>query len=117
MINFTEGKVGRSLLFFSLPLLLSNLLQQLYSVVDSVLLGRLVGANALAAVGAATPVVMLLLSVVAGFSAGAAIVTAQYFGAKQEDNIQLCVRSTHCCCKWASASFLLCSPSFWGSGC
>lgn len=93
MINFTEGRVGRSLLLFSLPLLLSNLLQQLYSVVDSVLLGRLVGAHALAAVAAATPVVMLLLSVVTGFSAGAAIVTAQYFGAKQQDSIRLCVRS------------------------
>lgn len=94
MIDFTQGKVGRSLLMFSLPLLLSNLLQQLYSVVDSVLLGRLVGAHALAAVGAATPVIMLLLSVVGGFSAGAALVVAQYFGARQTQNIRLCVSTT-----------------------
>lgn len=94
MIDFTKGRVGRSLLLFSLPLLLGNLLQQLYSVVDSVLLGRMVSARALAAVGAATPVVMLLLGVIGGFSVGCSLVVAQYKGAARPDKMRACIAAS-----------------------
>ena len=64
-------------------MLLGNIAQQLYSTVDSIVVGKYVGDNALAAVGSATPILNLLLVLFVGISIGASIMVAQYFGAKQ----------------------------------
>ncbi|MBE5844234.1 MAG: MATE family efflux transporter [Butyrivibrio sp.] len=72
---------------FTIPMLLGNIAQQLYSTVDSIIVGRFVGDNALAAVGSATPIVMLMLVLFMGISVGASIMVSQYFGARQRDQL------------------------------
>ena len=58
----TEGSVVKNILFFSVPLILGNLLQQLYNTVDSIIVGNYVGSNALAAIGSSTSLVYLLIA-------------------------------------------------------
>lgn len=77
----TEGNIGKQLLLFCIPLLLGNLFQLLYNTVDSIVVGNYVGSTALAAVGAATPVVNLFIAFFVGLSAGAGVVISRYFGA------------------------------------
>ena len=69
----TEGSIFQKILFFSIPLILGNLLQQLYNTADSVMVGNYVGSNALAAVGSAGPIMNLLLVLFVGISTGAGI--------------------------------------------
>lgn len=80
--DMTVGNPTTVLLKFSLPLLLGNFVQQLYNTVDAIVVGYYIGDNALAAVGAANPILNLLLSLFMGVATGAGIVVAQYFGAK-----------------------------------
>jgi putative MATE family efflux protein len=93
MVDFTEGSCTKQLVRFGIPLLIGNLFQQLYTIVDSIVLGRFVGVEALAAAGAATPVVLLLLSVISGFTLGASIVIAQLFGRRNMEGIRRCFGS------------------------
>lgn len=79
--NLTEGKPLKLLFFFSLPMLMGNLFQQLYNMVDSMVVGNFVGADALAAVGASFPVVFLAVALAAGLSMGCTVVISQLFGA------------------------------------
>lgn len=79
--NLTEGKPLKLLFFFSLPMLMGNLFQQLYNMVDSMVVGNFVGADALAAVGASFPVVFLAIALAAGLSMGCSVVISQLFGA------------------------------------
>jgi len=81
----TDMRVGapwKSILTFTLPMLIGNIAQQLYSTVDSIVVGNYVGDNALAAVGSAMPILNLLLVLFIGISSGASIMVAQYFGAQ-----------------------------------
>lgn len=81
-MDMTEGKPLRLITSFALPLLMSNVFQQLYNVADSVIVGRLVGVNAFAAIGAAGFLYWLMLSIVLGFSQGFGTLFAQRFGAR-----------------------------------
>ena len=81
--NLTEGRPLKLLFFFSLPMLLGNLFQQLYNMVDSIVVGNFVGAEALAAVGASFPVVFLAVALAAGLSMGCNVVISQLFGANR----------------------------------
>ncbi len=80
--DMTVGKPLTELILFSIPLLLGNFAQQLYNAVDAVVVGHYIGDAALGAVGAAFPVMNLMLALFIGVSTGAGIVVAQYFGAK-----------------------------------
>lgn len=80
--DMTVGNPTTVLLKFALPLLLGNFVQQLYNTVDAIVVGYYIGDSALAAVGAANPILNLLLSLFMGVATGAGIVVAQYFGAK-----------------------------------
>ena len=80
-MNMTEGQPLRLLAVFALPLLVGNLFQQAYTLADSMIVGQLLGANALAAVGATGSVSFLFFSLFNGISGGCSIVTAKYFGA------------------------------------
>lgn len=80
--DMTEGTIWRKLAAFSIPLLIGNVIQQLYSAVDSIVVGRYVGDVALAAVGASFALFMLLLILFMGIATGAGIMVSQYFGAK-----------------------------------
>ncbi|WP_322199900.1 MATE family efflux transporter [Acutalibacter intestini] len=80
--NMTEGSPVKLLISFALPLMVGNVFQQLYTVVDTAVVGQVVGVQALAALGAADWLNWLVLSVVQGLAQGFSILMAQYFGAK-----------------------------------
>lgn len=82
--DMTIGAPWKSIIIFTLPMLIGNIAQQLYSTVDSIVVGKFVGDNALAAVGSAMPIVNMLLVLFIGISAGATIMASQYFGARKE---------------------------------
>lgn len=88
MKNFTEGRVGKLLIDFSVPLVVGNIFLNLYNVVDSIIVGNYLGKEALGAVGASFPVIWTLNSLVVGVGSGASTVVSQYFGAKQEINVK-----------------------------
>lgn len=80
-MDMTQGSPTRLIVLFSLPLLAGNVLQQLYNMVDSVVVGNYVGSSALTAVGAGFSIMFLISSLFLGFSMGATIMIAQYVGA------------------------------------
>lgn len=81
--NLTEGKPLKLLFFFALPMVIGNFFQQLYNMVDSMVVGKFVGEDALAAVGSSFPVVFLAVAIAAGLSMGCTVVISQLFGAGQ----------------------------------
>ena len=89
--DMTEGTPWKKIVLFTVPMLLGNVAQQLYSTVDSIVVGKYVGDNALAAVGSATPILNLLLVLFIGISIGASIMVAQYFGAKQRKELSITI--------------------------
>ncbi len=83
----TKGSPWKSILVFTIPMLLGNVAQQMYSTVDSIVVGKYIGDNALAAVGSSTPILNLLLVLFIGISAGVGIMVAQYYGAKKREEL------------------------------
>lgn len=94
----TVGTPWKRIVEFSIPMLIGNIAQQLYNTVDSIVIGRYVGDNALAAVGNAMPVLHLLLVLFVAVSTGASIMVSQYFGAKDREklsrSIGICITLT-----------------------
>ena len=89
--DMTKGSVWKGIVLFTLPMLIGNIAQQLYSTVDSIVVGKYVGDNALAAVGSAAPILNMLLVLFIGISAGANIMVSQYFGAGKRENLSYTV--------------------------
>lgn len=85
--DLLSGAVWKSIFCFAVPLLIGNLFQQLYNTVDSYVVGNYVGKSALAAVGASSPIINMLIGLFMGMASGAGVVIANYFGA--EDDIKL----------------------------
>lgn len=85
--DMTVGTPWKSIVMFSLPMLIGNIAQQLYSTVDSIVVGHYVGDNALAAVGSAAPLFNMLLVLFVGIAAGVGIMVSQYFGAKSREEL------------------------------
>ena len=85
--DMTEGTPWLRIVEFTLPMLIGNIAQQLYSTADSIIVGRYVGDNALAAVGSAMPILRLLLVLFVGISMGVGIMVSQYFGAKDREQL------------------------------
>ncbi|MCM8901560.1 MATE family efflux transporter [Caldicoprobacter algeriensis] len=85
--DMTVGKPWKRIIEFSIPMLIGNVAQQLYNTVDSIVIGRYVGDNALAAVGTAFPVLNFLLVLFVAVATGAGIMVAQYFGAKDRERL------------------------------
>ena len=83
----TEGNIFKILLFFSIPLILGNFLQQMYSTVDSIIVGNYVGSQALAAVSSTSMIVTVIISGCQGIAVGAGVVIAQCLGAKNRRNV------------------------------
>lgn len=86
-LDMTQGKPMGLILKFALPLLVGNIFQQLYNMVDSMVVGRFVGSAALAAVGTAFPILFLLSSIFLGLGMGAMVVISQYIGAGDRDSV------------------------------
>ncbi len=89
--DMTQGEPFKLIIFYSIPLLLGSLFQQMYSMVDTVIVGRMLGTNALAAVGNTGPMNFLVLGFVFGVSSGFAVITAQRFGAKDMKGLRCSV--------------------------
>lgn len=89
----TEGIIGKQILFFSIPLLIGNMFQQLYNMADSVVVGNYVSDRALAAVGACTPLINMMIGLFMGMATGAGVVVSQYYGAEKEDKIKSSVHT------------------------
>lgn len=87
-LNMTAGNPVHLLIVFAIPMLIGNVFQQLYNLVDSVIVGKFVGADALAAVGATNSVSFLFFALCNGIGSGGGIITAQQFGAGNEDNVK-----------------------------
>lgn len=94
--SMTEGSPVKLILAFSAPLLLGNIFQQLYNLVDSTVVGRFVGANALAAVGAPGTIMALTLCLCFGLTNGAGIIIAQCFGAKNYNQLKATIGALIC---------------------
>ena len=90
-VDMTSGEPWQKILIFTLPMLLGNIAQQLYNTVDSIVVGRYVGDNALAAVGSAGPILNLLLVLFIGISMGASIMCSQFFGARDREGLSYAV--------------------------
>lgn len=103
--DMTIGKPWKSIALFSIPMLIGNIAQQLYSTVDSIVVGHYVGDNALAAVGSASPLFNMLLVLFVGISAGVGIMVAQYFGAKLREELSSTIGT--CITVTAIASLIL----------
>lgn len=86
--DMTVGNPAGHIVKFTLPLLLGNLFQQLYNMVDSIVVGNFVGADALAAVGACGSMNFLFFSLSSGLAIGIGIIVAQFFGAGDERNVR-----------------------------
>ena len=92
--RLTTGSVPRRMLLFALPIFLSNLFQQLYNAVDSLIVGRFIGQQALAAVSSSSSLIMLLVGFINGVSLGAGVLIARYYGAEEEDQVERAVHTT-----------------------
>ena len=92
--SMTSGSIWKSLVAFSIPLILGNLFQQLYNVMDSVIVGQYVGKSALAAVGSSGSILNLLIGFYIGAAAGAGIITSQVYGAKDQERLHNAVHTS-----------------------
>ncbi len=90
-VDMTEGSPWQKIVLFAVPMLVGNIAQQLYNTVDSVVVGKYVGDNALAAVGSAGPILNLLIVLFVGISVGAGIMVSQYFGAKEREKLSVTI--------------------------
>ena len=79
----TEGNIWKLLIIFSLPLILGNLLQQMYNTADSIIVGNFVGSNGLAAVGSGSSLIQLIIAFSQGAAVGAGVIVSQSIGAKK----------------------------------
>ncbi len=93
-VDMTQGRPWEKIVLFTVPMLIGNIAQQLYNTVDSIVVGKYVGDNALAAVGSASPIFNLLLVLFVGISMGAGIMVSQYYGSRDRENLSKTIGST-----------------------
>jgi len=95
MKELTSGNEARLIFNFAMPMLLGNLFQQLYNIVDTIIVGNFLGKGALAAVGASFPIVFTLISLIIGVASGGTIVIAQYFGAGDHNSVKRAIHTMY----------------------
>lgn len=89
--DLTRGKISRSLILFALPMIAGNLLQQFYNIADTLIVGRVLGSNALAAVGSSYTLMTFLTSIFLGLSMGAGALFSIYQGRKDLSSLKLSI--------------------------
>ena len=92
----TEGNIWKLLIVFSIPLILGNLLQQMYNTADSIIVGNFVGSNGLAAVGSGTALINLIIAFSQGAAVGAGVIVSQSLGARDKQKTKLAVHTAMC---------------------
>lgn len=90
----TEGNIFKKITFFAFPIFLGNLFQQLYNIVDSLVVGNVVGKEALAAVSSTGSLVFLIVGFINGIFVGASVITSRYFGAKDKEKLSIAIHTT-----------------------
>ena len=108
--DMTVGAPWQRIAEFAVPMLLGNIAQQLYNTVDSIVVGKYVGDNALAAVGSSSPILNLLLALFVGISTGAGIIISQRFGAKDREGLSLAIGNCISLAAIASLIILVIGP-------
>lgn len=106
----TEGAPWKNLLVFAVPMLIGNIVQQLYNTVDAIVVGNYVGDNALAAVGGTGPIMNLIIVLFVGVSSGAGIMVSQYFGAKKREELSYTIGTCITLLTLASAFIMIFGP-------
>lgn len=97
--KITKGVIWKQLLFFFFPIVLGSLFQQIYGTADTIIVGRFVGKNALAAVGGSpSRIVDLLVGFFVGLSSGASVIVAQYYGADDKEKVSLTIHTAIAFC-------------------
>ena len=91
--RMTEGSIAGKLVRFAVPLFIGNLFQQLYNTADALIVGNMLGNDALAAVSSTGTLVFLLVSFFAGISAGAGVAISRYYGAREHDKMELAIHT------------------------
>lgn len=91
--KLTEGNISRQLFLFAMPLILGNMLQQIYFISDSIIVGRCLGSTALAAVGVSSAITILMINFFSGMANGAGIILAQYIGAGDNNRLGQTIRA------------------------
>lgn len=94
--KMTEGNPFKTILVFAIPMIISNLFQQLYNVIDTLIVGNRLGQDALAAVGSASSITAVFVQLATGLALGGSIVISQYFGAGKTEKIRLCATTSAC---------------------
>ena len=94
VLNMTTGNPTSLIIKFSIPMLLGNLFQQLYNLVDSIVVGQFVGPNALAAIGATGSATFMFFALCNGIGSGGGIITSQYFGKGDAKEVKTCITNT-----------------------
>ncbi|MCR5788355.1 MAG: MATE family efflux transporter [Lachnospiraceae bacterium] len=92
--DMTHGAPARHILLFALPTLIGNIFQQIYNLADSMIVGRFIGSNAFAAVGATSSITFLFFALCNGIGSGGGIVASQYYGAHDDSNVKKCIVNT-----------------------
>lgn len=110
--NMTEGSILGCLLTFAFPILIGNIFQQLYNVVDTAVVGNVLGDNSLASIGAAAPIYSLVVNFAAGITNGFAVIIARAFGAGKEDEIRKSVALSYMLTAILSVIFVIGSLLF-----
>lgn len=110
--DMTVGTPWKSIAMFSIPMLIGNIAQQLYSTVDSIVVGHYVGDNALASVGSAAPLFNMLLVLFVGISAGVGIMVSQYFGAKAREELSHTIGTCITMTALVSVILMIAAPPF-----
>ena len=95
-VDMTEGSIVKHLIRFAIPLLIGNLFQQLYNMVDTWVVGQYVSDTAFSAVGTVGSITNMLIGFFLGFSGGAGVIISQYYGAKDEEKVQKAVHTSLC---------------------
>ena len=93
-LDMTVGNSVRHILVFAIPMLIGNIFQQVYNLVDSVIVGRIVGAQALAAVGATGSITFFFFAICNGVGTGGGIIASQFFGSKDDKSVKSCIANT-----------------------
>ncbi len=92
--DMTTGSPAKHILIFALPMLIGNIFQQVYNLADSIIVGQYVGPDAFGAIGATSSITFLFFALCNGVGNGGGIVTSQFFGAHEDDNVKKCIINT-----------------------
>ena len=93
--NMTTGSPGKLIITFAIPLMLGNIFQQFYTMADTMIVGQVVGVEALAAVGAGDWLVWLVFGIMTGITQGFSILVAQFYGAREKENLKCAVAKSY----------------------